>query len=153
SASAIAVAPSQSILGGVQVTTAVGGQLDRVVSGFGLASLVLNPGPGSMGVTVSGAIGVPVNVQAGGLPTTILTFNDNGSSTAILGLGAGTLREAGFQPVSFAGVTVLNVNAGGAAAAVFGTTGPDDLAYAPSGAEAVGVAVVAGSGLTANFAN
>jgi hypothetical protein len=151
--SGLAVAPpSQPLPIGLQVTATVAGQPSRVVSGFGLANLLVKPGTGNRAVTVAGGIAVPVNVQGSGLAGTTLTFNGNGASTAVLDLGASTLAQAGFQPVSFAGVPVLNVNAAGAGVAVFGTTGPDDLTYTPLGARTATL-TVDGSALTANFVN
>ncbi len=101
---------------------------------------------------MTGGVNVPVEVQGNGLVSDPLTFNGDGAATAVLDLGAGTVEESGHQPVSFTGITTLNVNANSAPAAVFGTTGPDELTYTPTGAETATL-TDAGLGLTARFAN
>src|SRR5262249_53768483 len=70
----------------------------------------------------------------------------------VLDLGAGNVSEAGFRPVTFTGFTALNVNAAGAGVALFGTAGPDNLTFTPTGARSATV-TVAGPGLRVNLSN
>ena len=110
---ALAVSPSQSIPSGMQIAATVGGQLYSVVNGFALANLVVNPGHGGDAVTVNGGVNVPINVRGNGLESDPLTFKGDGAATAVLDLGAGTVTEAGHQPVTFPGITKLDIDANG----------------------------------------
>src|SRR5262249_25086550 len=86
--------------------------------------------PGNNNFPLVGAIEVQ-----GGDPSASDTINFTGSGGAVdVDLAAQTVTEFGFAPVSFTGVEVLNVSAGGGAITVFGTTRADNVTVTPTGA-------------------
>jgi hypothetical protein len=90
----------------------------------------------------------------GGNPSAsdVLNFTGNGAGAVTVDLGASTVTEAGFTAVSFSGVEVVNVNAGGAKVTVVGTANPDSISVTPTGAAAATL-TSAGLNTTFNFSN
>src|SRR5262249_30651324 len=88
----------------------------------------------------------------GGDPSASDVVNFTGSATTAnlitVDLGAQTVAEATFGPVSLSGVEVLNVNAASHNLPALGPAGPDNLSYPPTGASA---GTVPGVGPTVNF--
>ncbi len=106
-----------------------------------------HPFPGFGGQT-------PSIIIEGGSPdngSDVLNFTGNGAAlTADLGLR--TITEAGFAPVSFAGIETVNINAGAAALTATLTSGDDQLSYQPTGA-AAGTFQNVNDNTTFNFTN
>ncbi len=88
---------------------------------------------------------------SGGDPSAsdVLNFTGNGAGAVSVDLAAQTVTETGFNPVSFAGVEVLNVAANNALT-INGTPGPDGINYTPTGTSA-GTVTRDGSNLAINF--
>jgi hypothetical protein len=81
----------------------------------------------------------------GGNPSAsdVLNFTGSGANPVIIDLEGLLVVEAGFGPVLFTGVEIVNVDAGFEDVLVFGTAGDDDLSYTPTGFDA-GTLVLAG---------
>jgi hypothetical protein len=77
-----------------------------------------------------------VIVQGGNPASDVLNFTGNGAGAVTVDPAGQTVTETGFAAVSYSSVSLINVNAGGAAMAVNGTAGDDTFNFVPT---AVGV--------------
>jgi Ca2+-binding RTX toxin-like protein len=66
----------------------------------------------------------------------VLNFTGSGAGAVTVNVGASTLQEAGFGPVAYSGIEIVNANASNADASVLGTTGHDALDITPTGTDA-----------------
>src|SRR5262249_15459479 len=73
----------------------------------------------------------------GGNPSAsdIVNFTGDGTGDVTLDLDTPSITEAGFAPVTFTGVEVLNADAGAAAITVVGSAIADDIAVTPTGTD------------------
>jgi len=98
----------------------------------------------------------------GSLPYTFGTFVEGGPSSdptlnytspanaaTTVNLAAGTISAAGANPISFTGVTTINLNVNGGALTVVGS-GSDSIGYTPTGSQA-GTVSEGGTGPVINF--
>ncbi len=74
----------------------------------------------------------------GGNPSAsdVLNFFGSGAGAVAVDLAASTVTEAGFAPVEFSGVEIVNVDTNGNTLAISGTAGDDDLTVTPLSATA-----------------
>jgi hypothetical protein len=103
---------------------------------------------------IAGNHNLPGIVVEGGDPSAsdVVNFTGSGAGAVVVDLAAQTVTETGFAAVTLTGVEVANIDAGGAALTLNGTSGPDTIAYTPTGA-AAGTVKVAGFNLVTNFTN
>ena len=115
-------------------------------------TVTLNLGDGDDVANVVPIVGTTISVN-GGDPSAsdVLNFAGVGGTGATLDLAAQTITLAGFSPVSFSGIEVLNVNVGGDIS-VQGTNGPDDISVTPTGASTATI-TAAGLNTTINTTN
>jgi hypothetical protein len=93
-----------------------------------------------------------ISVQ-GGDPSAsdVLNFTSSGGNVTV-NFAASTVTEAGFSPVSFTGVEILNLNAAGGGLTVTGTDAPETWRYTPTLA-AAGTVTRDGAVLVTHFTN
>ena len=122
-----------SSAGVVQLFKPLGGGVEETlpITATGSAvRLIGHSGNDTFNVPGNQPFGFGLQVQ-GAAGNNTLNFVGDGTGAVTVDLAAQTVTEAGFAPVSFSGVTTLNVNADGAALAVDDATAAAALAVTP----------------------
>jgi hypothetical protein len=105
-----------------------------------------HPFPGLLG-------GEGINIEGGTtFSSNEIDFTGSGGAVTESLQAPQSIAEAGFAPVVFSAINTLNADVGAAALTINGTSGPDSLAYTPTGASA-GTVTNAGMSLVTNFTN
>lgn len=121
------VALNGFIAGSVAITNTIAGQLFANLR-VSAASVLVRGYAGDDTFTHDGDIGIAVAYE-GGEPSAndVLNFVGSGAGQVSADLGAGTIVEFGFSPISFTGIERINLDAGGLAAQVVATDDDDDV--------------------------